>query len=68
MTVTDWPTRFRREMNEAAINWRTEQARGLTKTVNRSAAISHFMYFQAPCGRARLALRWASLERCKDAV
>jgi hypothetical protein len=31
MTVTDWRTRFRREMNEAATNWRTEQARGLTK-------------------------------------
>jgi hypothetical protein len=31
MSVTDWRTRFRREMNEDATNWRAEQARGLTK-------------------------------------
>ena len=31
MSVTDWRTRFRCEMNEAATNWLTEQARSLTK-------------------------------------
>jgi hypothetical protein len=29
------------------------------RALNRSAAIWHFMYFQASVGRARLALRWA---------